>query len=114
MTKQGNQLRPFSLEFGVLKKAQGSVKLAQGETNIIVAVYGPSEVKPKHELYDKAQIEVVFQPRKGVSQEKEKLYESFILNSLESIIISSQYPRSSITIIIQVVSEGGSVIFFIF
>lgn len=102
-------LESISVEKGILNKAQGSVKVTQGETSIIVAIYGPSEVKPKHELYDKAQIEVVFQPRKGITQEKEKLYEDFIQKSLETIICSSQYPRSSITIIIQVVSEGGSV-----
>jgi exosome complex component RRP46 len=64
--RQWNQLRTLSVELGVLNRADGSVKYTQGDSTVLVAVYGPAAVQPKHELPDRATIEVVFKPRSGL------------------------------------------------
>lgn len=64
--RQWNQLRTLSVELGVLNRADGSVKYTQGDSSVLVAVYGPAEVKPKFERPDRATIDVVFKPRSGL------------------------------------------------
>lgn len=40
-----------------------------GNTTVLVAVYGPSEVKSQNELLDKAYLQVQFRPRDGIYQD---------------------------------------------
>ena len=72
-----NQLRPPSSEQGLLNRADGSAKytvskliifcdilsnnIIQDKTSVLVAVYGPTEVKMKDELMDRATVKVIFQ-----------------------------------------------------
>ena len=43
-----DQLRPLSIEAGVLKNAAGSAYLEWGNNKVLAAVYGPVEAQPKH------------------------------------------------------------------
>lgn len=47
------ELGPVSCEFGVLERADGSVHVTQGSTSVVAAVYGPAEVKPSKEKWDR-------------------------------------------------------------
>ena len=46
--RKPDQLRPVKMEIGVLKNADGSAYVEQGNTRVLAAVYGPREVHPKH------------------------------------------------------------------
>lgn len=112
--KQGrlpNQLRAMEAQLGLLTRADGSAKYKQGESSVLAAVYGPSEVKPRHELGDRATVQVVFKRREGKSGRQEKEYENLLRNSLETIIMTQLHPRTAITIIAQVLVDDGSVCF---
>jgi len=102
--------RPLAVEFGVLKQADGSVRYSHGETQVVVAVHGPLAVKQKYELIDRATIEVIWKPAKGIAGEKEKLHEYSLLKSLEKCIYAINYPRSCISIVIQVIHDAGSIL----
>ena len=43
-----DELRPLSIKAGVIENAAGSAYVEWGNNKIIVAVYGPKEVQPKH------------------------------------------------------------------
>jgi exosome complex component RRP41 len=43
-----DELRPISIEIGTVPKADGSALINMGKNKILVAVYGPREVHPRH------------------------------------------------------------------
>ena len=43
-----DDLRPISMEIGILPRADGSALINMGKNKILVAVYGPREVHPRH------------------------------------------------------------------
>lgn len=47
------KLRSLECELGLLKRADGSARLSQGNTRVLCAVYGPAEVKISKEQCDK-------------------------------------------------------------
>jgi len=46
--RKWDELRPIKFEVGTLEKADGSAYIEWGKNKILVAVYGPREVKPRH------------------------------------------------------------------
>ncbi|MEM2983328.1 MAG: exosome complex exonuclease Rrp41, partial [Candidatus Bathyarchaeia archaeon] len=46
--RRPDELRPIKLEIGVLGNADGSAYIEQGKNKILVGVYGPREIHPKH------------------------------------------------------------------
>ena len=56
-----DELRPIHMEIGVLKTADGSAYMEQGRNKIIVAVYGPRELHPRHlALPDRARVRCTY------------------------------------------------------
>ncbi|MEM2905531.1 MAG: exosome complex exonuclease Rrp41 [Candidatus Bathyarchaeia archaeon] len=43
-----DELRPIRIQVGLLDKADGSAYIEQGRTKVLVAVYGPRDVHPRH------------------------------------------------------------------
>ncbi|KAL9643506.1 hypothetical protein ABK040_010120 [Willaertia magna] len=95
-------------ELGVLPKADGSVKYSQGKTTVICAIYGP-EASMK-ERGDKAVIEVNLQTRenKQIISGDNELNETIIRETLENIILTYLYPRTLISISLQVLIDDGN------
>ncbi|KAG2381649.1 hypothetical protein C9374_006033 [Naegleria lovaniensis] len=102
------ELREMQAELGVLQKADGSCKFLMGKTIVICSVNGP-EASMK-EKGDGAIVDVIFQPRDKRPSEEEKEYEMMIRESLENVILLSLYPRTIITISVQVVQDDGSLL----
>lgn len=42
------------------------VRVSSGDTSILAGVYGPAEVKVSKEIYDRATVEVLIQPKMGL------------------------------------------------
>ncbi|KAL0483057.1 exosome complex protein RRP46 [Acrasis kona] len=105
-----NQLRSIEAQLGLLNKADGSAKYKQGDSSVLAAVYGPSEVLPKDEKGDRASVQVVFKRRDGKPGRREKQNENIIRNALEPIIMTHLYPRTAIMIIVQVLVDDGSIL----
>lgn len=77
---------------------------------MIAAAYGPAEVRSSKELIDKATLEVVFRPKVGIPGCAEKLMERVIRNSCEPVVLTTRHPRSSLTIVVQLVQDCGSLL----
>ena len=106
--KTNVQLREMTSELSLLSRPDGSAMLNQGDSAILVAVYGPAEVKVMKELIDRATVEVVYKPKVGLPGCAEKLQERLVRNSCEAVILSTLHPRTSISIIVQEMQNSGS------
>ncbi|XP_037740389.1 exosome complex component RRP46 [Chelonia mydas] len=106
----GCGLRRFSCELGPLGRPDGSAAVLQGDTSVLAGLYGPAEVKVSKELYDKATVEVLLKPKVGLPGVFEKNREQLIRKTCEAALLGALHPRTSITIVLQVISDAGSLL----
>lgn len=113
-----DQLRPIKLEVGLLDKADGSAYIEQGKNKILVAVYGPREAHPKHiAMPERAVIRCryhmapfsVDERKSPAPSRREMELSKVIRESLEPVVLTDLYPRTTIDLFIEVLqSDGGS------
>lgn len=61
--RKGTDLRPIDISLNYLRRADGSARLAQGNTTVICAAHGPMACSRRdQELVDRGFLEVVFKP----------------------------------------------------
>lgn len=113
-----DELRSVRIEAGILKNADGSAYIEFGKNKIMVAVYGPKEVHPKHMAqsdrcvlrcrYHMAPFSV--EERKNPAPSRREIEISKITReALEPALILEDYPRTAIDVYIEVLqSDGGS------
>ena len=58
-----------SLSMRVVYQSPFECLLSTGATSVLAGVYGPAEVKISKEIYDRATLEVVIQPKVGLAGE---------------------------------------------
>nr|XP_028598011.1 exosome complex component RRP46 isoform X2 [Podarcis muralis] len=80
------------------------------DTSVLVGVYGPTEVKVSKEIYDKATLEVLLRPKVGLPGVYERSREQMIKKTCEAVVLGTLHPRSSITVVLQVVTDAGSLL----
>ena len=113
-----DQLRPLKLEVGLLDKADGSAYIEHGKNKILVAVYGPREAHPKHiAMPERAVIRCryhmapfsVDERKNPAPSRREQELSKVIRESLEPVVLTDLYPRTTIDVFIEVLqSDGGS------
>mmetsp|Transcript_21944 Transcript_21944/g.36351 ORF Transcript_21944/g.36351 Transcript_21944/m.36351 type:complete len:247 (+) Transcript_21944:18-758(+) len=108
--RNANQLRPLSAEQGFLNHPDGSARFLQGSTSIIAAVYGPAKTQTRKELLDRAAIEVIVKSKSGIPGPFERDLEHSLRRSIEVIAISKLFPRTGITVILQIVHDDGALV----
>jgi len=105
-----NQIRPPQAEMRPLLRADGSAVFRLGRTAVMAAIFGPQEPKSRaRELFDRATLEVFVRPHVGIPGTAEKQLEGYVQRQLEHLVMREQYPRTSIMVVLQVVSVDGSV-----
>jgi len=111
-----NEMRPVKIEVGILSNADGSAYIEQGKNKILVAVYGPREIHPKHQaLPDRAALRCRYhmapfsvQERKSPAPSRRELELSKVIReSLEPSIFTEYYPRTAIDLFIEVLQADG-------
>lgn len=113
-----NELRPTHMEVDVLNRANGSALIEMGRNKIIVAVYGPRELHPKHfALPDRALVRCIYRmatfsvdDRKSPAPARREIEISKVIReALEPAIFTEYFPRTTIDIYIEVLqADGGS------
>ena len=120
----GGKLRPLSAEVSSLSRADGSCKYSAGSTQLLAAIYGPAPPRiAARERTTEATVAVVFKhgaknpggtaiervapPAYGAT---EREVERFISDALTSCIMVTEYPRTIIEVVIQVIKADGSVV----
>ncbi|MBY8999891.1 MAG: exosome complex exonuclease Rrp41, partial [Candidatus Heimdallarchaeota archaeon] len=111
-----DEMRPVSIKIGVVKNADGSAEIRMGKNIILAAVYGPRELHPKHRaLADRALIQCFYRmstfsvnDRKSPApSRREKEISMVIGNSLASVVLTKNYPRTTIDVYLQVLQADG-------
>ncbi|KAG8448816.1 hypothetical protein GDO86_015767 [Hymenochirus boettgeri] len=110
MEYTGTQLREFGCEQSLLSRPDGSAIFIQGDTSVLAGVYGPAEIKVSREIHNKATLEVILRPKVGLPAVQEKNQEQLIRETCESVILGSLHPRTSISIVLQIISDAGSLL----
>ncbi|MCP8319164.1 MAG: exosome complex exonuclease Rrp41 [Candidatus Methylarchaceae archaeon HK01B] len=113
-----DETRPIKIEVGVLKNADGSSYIEFGKNKIIVAVYGPKEVHPKHlALPDRSILRCRYHmapfstdTRKHPQPSRREIEISKVISeALEPALILEEYPRTVINVYLEVLqADGGS------
>jgi exosome complex component RRP41 len=110
------ELRPIKLEVGVLDKADGSAYIEQGRNKIIVGVYGPREAHPKHiAMPERAVIRCryhmapfsVDERKSPAPSRREMELSKVIRESLEPVVLTDLYPRTTIDLFIEVLQADA-------
>jgi len=114
--RRPDELRPVIMEVGVLKNADGSAYIQQGNTKVIAAVYGPREIHPKHlTLPDRAILRTRYHmvpystdERKSPAPTRREIELSKVIReALESVIFVELYPRTTIDVFIEVIQADA-------
>lgn len=113
-----NTLRPLSCELGSLTNCDGSAVWKSGHTSVLAAVHGPIAPRQvQHESAAGCVVSVVIKSGNNAalsSNNNGTMYdpewESFLTQQLTACIVTENYPRSVISIILQIVNADGSVL----
>lgn len=113
-----DELRPVKIEVGILKNADGSAYIQFGKNKIMVAVYGPKEVHPKHNaLPDRSLLRCRYhmspfstEERKNPAPSRREIEISKVIrDALQPSLMLEDYPRTAIDVYVEVLqSDGGS------
>lgn len=114
--RRADEMRPLRIEAGVLENADGSAYLEWGSNKVIAAVYGPREAQPKY-LQDpaKAIVQVNYNMAAFSSEERVRPgpnrrateISKITAEALESVILTSHFPRASIDVYIEVLEADA-------
>ncbi|PIA17410.1 exosome component 4 [Coemansia reversa NRRL 1564] len=115
--RRANELRRILCRASVLNTADGSAYYEQGNTKVLVAVYGPREPRLRGPVqHEQATINVEFNvapfstsERRKRSKGDKRLLEvaSFVRQAFEGAIQRSVYPRSQIDIYLNLLQHDG-------
>jgi exosome complex component RRP41 len=114
--RKADELRPVKLEVGVIPNADGSAYIEHGKNKILVGVFGPREMHPKHLSqtdrmvlrcrYHMAPFSV--QERKSPAPSRREVELSKVIReALEPSVFTDLYPRSGLDVFIEVLQADG-------
>ncbi|TIA80290.1 hypothetical protein E3P84_02642 [Wallemia ichthyophaga] len=86
-------------------RVDASVQFGFGEVQVLASVTGPLEVSIRDEIVDKSTIEVEFRSLNGVVGVQYTSLANQVEESLKSVIIGEQHPRSLIRFVVQTLSS---------
>jgi exosome complex component RRP41 len=114
--RKADELRPVKLQVGVLSNADGSAYIEHGKNKILVGVFGPREVHPKHLMQpDRMVLKVRYhmapfsvQERKSPAPSRREVELSKVIKeSLEPALFLELYPRTGVDVFIEVLQADG-------
>ena len=112
-----DELRPITIEAGVLNRANGSAYLTWGNNKVIAAVYGPREVFPKHQTdpykavvrcrYLMAPFSTEDHGRSGPNRRSREI-SKVMKEAFQNVVIAEVYPKTAIDIYVDIIEAQGS------
>ncbi len=116
--RKKDELREIKFEVGVLDRADGSCLITWGRNKILVAVYGPRELHPKHmAMPDRALIRCEYrmatfsvpERKSPAPKRREREISKILSEALKPAVFDYLYPRAVIDVFIEVIqADGGS------
>jgi exosome complex component RRP41 len=114
--RKPDELRPITIEAGVIKRADGSCYLQWGNNKVLVGVYGPREVHPRHmqnplkgivqARYNMVSFSVGERKRPGPDRRSTEI-SKLISEALERVVLTDRFPRTTVDVYIEVVEASA-------
>lgn len=114
--RRPDELRPFLIKAGVLKRADGSAYMELGKNKVLAAVYGPKEMHPRHLQqsdvavlrcrYNMAPFSVDERKRPGPDRRSIEI-SKVIREALEPVLFLHLYPRAVIDVFIEILQADA-------
>lgn len=111
-----DELRNIKIQAGVLNNADGSAYIEMGKNKILSAVFGPRELHPRHLQhplkalvrckYNMASFSVGERKKPGPDRRSIEI-SKIISEALEKVILTEQFPRTTIDIFIEVIEANA-------
>ncbi|KAL0248570.1 hypothetical protein GEMRC1_003806 [Eukaryota sp. GEM-RC1] len=118
--RRPTEVRSISYLLGSVSNADGSCTFSQGNTKLIVSIFGPKETSRKRDvLHDTVNVRVEFGQSLFAQGEKRERRRSDrfsieISNHIRSIVqnqvLASRYPKSEVVVSVQLLQSDGSVL----
>ena len=116
--RRPDEIRPIDIQVGVLYRADGSCYLEWGGNKVIVAVYGPRQLLPKHQqdstrakvnaTYNMAAFSVEDRKRPGPDRRSREI-SKVTSEALSGVVFTEQFPRATIDVYIEVLdAQAGT------
>lgn len=113
--RTATQVRPLSVELGLISEADGSAQVSMGNTRVVASLVGPTQPRyGRHEQYDRASVDIEVElPGNQRNDNAEHMQhkrkcEKYLRDSLLSCIELQNFPRMIILFRVLVVSDDGS------
>jgi exosome complex component RRP41 len=114
--RKANEIRPTTIETGVIPNADGSAYIEMGDNKIIAGVYGPREMHPKRlskphmgvlrVRYHMASFSV--DPRRSPAPSRRDTEIGMVLvDALSPALFLERYPRSVIDVYVEIIQADG-------
>lgn len=108
-SRASSALRPLSCEQSPLRSADGSALWKSGSTQVLATVHGP--VAPRAPHYEQKNAIVSVLVKSGATTKTdEREWEGILTRVLSACVVTDQYPRSIIQVVLQIVATDGSVL----
>lgn len=111
-----DELKPLKIQAGVLKRADGSAYVELGENKVLVAVYGPREMHPRHLQqsdtavlrcrYNMAPFSVGERKRPGPDRRSVEI-SKVTREAIEPVVFLELYPKSVIDVFIEILQADA-------
>lgn len=114
--RKPNELRPTKIEVDVIENANGSAYIEQGKNKILVGVYGPKEVHPRHlTMLDRMLLRCryhmapfsVDERKSPAPSRREHELSKVITWAIEPSIFVERFPRTAVDVFIEVLQANG-------
>ncbi len=111
-----NEIRPVTIETGVIPNADGSAYIEMGNNKIIAGVYGPREMHPKRlSKPNKGVLRVRYHmapfsvdPRRSPApSRRDKEISEVMIDAIEPALFLERYPRSVIDVFVEILQADG-------
>lgn len=114
--RRPDEMRPLTIEAGVLKRADGSAYVEWGLNKVMAAVYGPRECHPRHLQnpdralvqchYNMASFSVDDRKRPGPDRRSHEI-SKITSEALTHVVFTEYFPRTSIDVYIEVLQANA-------
>lgn len=98
-------LRPLKAELGTLARSDASASFSLGSVTVVASVSGPTEVRIRDELTDRATLDVIYQPQHGVAGIPAQAVSDSLTTAFSSVLLLHHHPRSLIQVVLQTLSS---------
>lgn len=103
------------ITFNNLSKADGSALIEQNNTIVQATVFGPVDVSQARINYEEAIVDILFRPKVSVPAnnpafDQIREIENLFKYVFKEVILTRLHPRTSISILIQEIYNGGSLL----